>query len=61
MALTNYFKTYHWQSKVNTHNVGVEDMVLLRSLSDDAIVENLRKRLAAKAIFVSPTKHYCNL
>lgn len=27
-------------------------MVLLRSLSDDAIVDNLKKRLAAKAIFV---------
>lgn len=28
-------------------------MVLLRSLSDEAIVDNLKKRLAAKAIFVS--------
>jgi hypothetical protein len=31
-------------------------MVLLRTLSDDAIVDNLRKRLAAKAIFVSFNK-----
>ncbi|KAI6202474.1 hypothetical protein M3Y96_00952800 [Aphelenchoides besseyi] len=42
---------FHWQSNVNVHNVGVEDMVLLRSLNDEAIVENLRKRLAAKAIY----------
>ncbi|KAH7717055.1 unconventional myosin-If [Aphelenchoides avenae] len=42
---------FHWQSNVNVQNVGVEDMVLLRKLSDDAIVDNLRKRLAAKAIF----------
>jgi myosin-1 len=32
---------------------GVEDMVLLRQLNDDAIVENLRKRLNARTIFVS--------
>ncbi|KAI6239978.1 hypothetical protein M3Y99_00512000 [Aphelenchoides fujianensis] len=42
---------FHWQSNVNTQNVGVEDMVLLRSLNDEAIVDNLKKRLAAKAIF----------
>ncbi|KAI6220129.1 hypothetical protein M3Y99_01614800 [Aphelenchoides fujianensis] len=44
-------KPFHWQSNVNTQNVGVEDMVLLRSLNDEAIVDNLKKRLAAKAIF----------
>ncbi|CAD5211123.1 unnamed protein product [Bursaphelenchus xylophilus] len=42
---------FHWQSNVNVQNVGVEDMVLLRSLNDNAIVDNLKKRLAAKAIF----------
>ncbi|KAI1715922.1 myosin head (motor domain) domain-containing protein [Ditylenchus destructor] len=42
---------FHWQSNVNVQNVGVEDMVLLRHLSDDSIVDNLKKRLAAKSIF----------
>uniref|UniRef100_A0A183BVL5 Unconventional myosin-Ie n=1 Tax=Globodera pallida TaxID=36090 RepID=A0A183BVL5_GLOPA len=39
----------HWQAK-NTA-AGVEDMVLLRQLTDEAIVENLRRRLAARAMF----------
>jgi myosin heavy subunit len=30
----------------------VEDMVLLRQLNDNAIVENLRKRLTSRLIFV---------
>uniref|UniRef100_A0A914BXB0 Uncharacterized protein n=1 Tax=Acrobeloides nanus TaxID=290746 RepID=A0A914BXB0_9BILA len=42
---------FHWQSKVNVQNVGVEDMVLLRTLNDAAIVDNLKKRLGGKAIF----------
>jgi len=32
-------------------------MVLLRQLNDDAIVENLRKRLAARLIFVGISFH----
>uniref|UniRef100_A0A914ICE4 Uncharacterized protein n=1 Tax=Globodera rostochiensis TaxID=31243 RepID=A0A914ICE4_GLORO len=39
----------HWQAR-NTA-AGVEDMVLLRQLADEAIVENLRRRLAARAMF----------
>ncbi|KAL3121077.1 hypothetical protein niasHT_005337 [Heterodera trifolii] len=39
----------HWQARNTT--AGVEDMVLLRQLSDEAIVENLRKRLSARAMF----------
>jgi len=41
---------YHWQS----HNVklsGVDDMVLLPKISDDAIVENLKKRYMDDYIF----------
>jgi myosin-1 len=43
---------YHWQS----HNVklsGVDDMVLLPNISEDAIVENLKKRYMDDYIFVS--------
>lgn len=42
---------YHWQSKVNIQNVGVEDMVLLTTLSDQGIVDNLKKRLKGNSIF----------
>ncbi|XP_071442826.1 unconventional myosin-Ie-like [Hetaerina americana] len=41
---------YHWQS----HNVklsGVDDMVLLSKITDDAIVENLKKRFMDDYIF----------
>uniref|UniRef100_A0A8D0G5J8 Myosin motor domain-containing protein n=1 Tax=Sphenodon punctatus TaxID=8508 RepID=A0A8D0G5J8_SPHPU len=41
---------YHWQ----THNVkqsGVDDMVLLAKISEDAIVENLKKRFMDDYIF----------
>lgn len=43
---------YHWQS----HNVkltGVDDMVLLTKINEDAIVENLKKRYMDDYIFVS--------
>ncbi|TKR94098.1 hypothetical protein L596_008431 [Steinernema carpocapsae] len=42
---------FHWQSKVNTQNVGIEDMVLLSRLNDSAIVDNLKKRFMANQIF----------
>uniref|UniRef100_A0A0N5A516 Myosin motor domain-containing protein n=1 Tax=Parastrongyloides trichosuri TaxID=131310 RepID=A0A0N5A516_PARTI len=42
---------YHWQSKVNIQNVGVDDMVLLNTLSDQGIVDNLKKRLKGNSIF----------
>lgn len=48
----------HWQSR--NAAAGVEDMVLLRQLNDDAIVENLRKRLGARAIFVCNAKLISN-
>ena len=34
----------HWQSKTTKNVSGVEDMVLLSKISEDAIAENLRKR-----------------
>ncbi|KAM3728678.1 Unconventional myosin-Ie [Dirofilaria immitis] len=42
---------FHWQSKVNIQHVGVDDMVLLGKLNEQAIVDNLRKRLMANSIF----------
>lgn len=45
-------KVHHWQS----HNVkisGVDDMVLLPKITEDAITENLRKRYMDDYIFVS--------
>ncbi|KHN83240.1 Unconventional myosin-Ie [Toxocara canis] len=42
---------FHWQSKTNVQQVGVDDMVLLSKLNEEAIVENLRKRLMANSIF----------
>ncbi|CAD6184828.1 unnamed protein product [Caenorhabditis auriculariae] len=42
---------FHWQSKVNVQHVGVDDMVLLPKLGDQAIVDNLKKRLLANSIF----------
>ncbi|KAK0425813.1 hypothetical protein QR680_009401 [Steinernema hermaphroditum] len=50
-APTPRFQNFHWQSKVNTQNVGVEDMVLLSRLNDSAIVDNLKKRFMANQIF----------
>lgn len=42
---------FHWQSKVNVKQAGVDDMVLLPKLSEAAIVDNLKKRLQANSIF----------
>lgn len=42
---------FHWQSKVNVQHVGVDDMVLLPKLTEQSIVENLKKRLQANSIF----------
>lgn len=41
---------YHWQSK-NVKSSGVEDMVLLSKISDDQIVDNLKKRFMDDLIF----------
>lgn len=43
---------YHWQSQ-NVKQSGVDDMVLLSKITDDAIVENLKKRYMDDYIFVS--------
>lgn len=41
---------YHWQSH-NVKRSGVDDMVLLPKISEDAIAENLRKRYMEDVIF----------
>uniref|UniRef100_A0A8D0B581 Uncharacterized protein n=1 Tax=Salvator merianae TaxID=96440 RepID=A0A8D0B581_SALMN len=43
---------FHWQSH-NVKQSGVDDMVLLSKISEDAIVENLKKRFLDDYIFVS--------
>lgn len=43
---------YHWQSH-NVKHSGVDDMVLLSKISEDSIVENLKKRYLDDFIFVS--------
>ncbi|XP_074927205.1 unconventional myosin-Ie-like isoform X1 [Chelonoidis abingdonii] len=41
---------YHWQAQ-NVKHSGVDDMVLLAKISEDAIVENLKKRFLDDYIF----------
>ncbi|XP_066913408.1 unconventional myosin-Ie-like [Clytia hemisphaerica] len=43
--------SYHWQSKANVKNSGVEDMVLLTKIQESAIVENLKKRYMDDLIY----------
>lgn len=43
---------FHWQSH-NVKQSGVDDMVLLSQITEDAIVSNLRKRFMDDYIFVS--------
>ena len=43
---------YHWQSQ-NVKQSGVDDMVLLSKITEDCIVENLKKRYLDDYIFVS--------
>ncbi|KAJ0066697.1 hypothetical protein NL108_018661, partial [Boleophthalmus pectinirostris] len=45
---------YHWQT-ANVKVSGVDDMVLLSKINEDAITENLRKRYNDDYIFVSST------
>lgn len=45
---------YHWQSH-NVKQSGVDDMVLLSKINEDAIVDNLKKRYMDDYIFVSFT------
>ena len=46
------FQMYHWQSQ-NVKVCGVDDMVLLPKITEDAITDNLRKRYMDDYIFVS--------
>lgn len=50
---------YHWQSH-NVKHSGVDDMVLLSKISEDAIVDNIKKRYMDDYIFVSfcPNLHF---
>lgn len=48
---------YHWQSQ-NVKQSGVDDMVLLSKITEDAIVENLKKRYMDDYIFVSFQYHH---
>ena len=43
---------YHWQSQ-NVKQSGVDDMVLLSKITEDAIVDNLKRRYMDDYIFVS--------
>uniref|UniRef100_A0A5F8GZL0 Myosin IF n=1 Tax=Monodelphis domestica TaxID=13616 RepID=A0A5F8GZL0_MONDO len=43
---------FHWQSH-NVKQSGVDDMVLLPQINEDAIVSNLKKRFLDDYIFVS--------
>ncbi|KAL8177766.1 UNVERIFIED_CONTAM: hypothetical protein K2H54_018289 [Gekko kuhli] len=43
---------FHWQSH-NVKQSGVDDMVLLSKINEDAIVENLKKRFMDDYIFTS--------
>lgn len=43
---------YHWQTQ-NVKVSGVDDMVLLSKISEDAITDNLKKRYMDDYIFVS--------
>ena len=51
-------QAYHWQSH-NVKQSGVEDMTLLQKISEDAIVENLRKRFMDDWIYVSFNLKIC--
>lgn len=48
---------YHWQSQ-NVKVSGVDDMVLLPKITEDAITENLQKRYMDDYIFVSLDNFY---
>uniref|UniRef100_A0A3P9PM37 Uncharacterized protein n=1 Tax=Poecilia reticulata TaxID=8081 RepID=A0A3P9PM37_POERE len=44
---------YHWQAQ-NVKVSGVDDMVLLSKINEDAITDNLKKRYMDDYIFVNP-------
>lgn len=52
---------YHWQAQ-NVKVSGVDDMVLLSKINEDAITDNLKKRYMDDYIFVSflsPVRSLC--
>lgn len=57
LSLVCYQAKYHWQSQ-NVKQSGVDDMVLLSKITEDAIVENLKKRYMDDYIFVSFQYHH---
>lgn len=52
LSLQGSKERFHWQSH-NVKQSGVDDMVLLSKISEEAIVENLKKRFMDDYIFVS--------
>lgn len=52
LAFQGSKERFHWQMQ-NVKQSGVDDMVLLPKIHEDAIVENLRKRFMDDYIFVS--------
>lgn len=52
LSLQGSKERFHWQSH-NVKQSGVDDMVLLAKISEEAIVENLKKRFMDDYIFVS--------
>lgn len=58
IIIHSMFQVYHWQSQ-NFKVSGVDDMVLLPKVTEDAIIDNLRKRYMDDYIFVSFDNFYC--
>uniref|UniRef100_A0A8C9T0K9 Osteoclast-stimulating factor 1 n=1 Tax=Scleropages formosus TaxID=113540 RepID=A0A8C9T0K9_SCLFO len=50
IGTSTVYNKYHWQSQ-NVKQSGVDDMVLLSKITEDAIVENLKKRYMDDYIF----------
>ena len=50
---------FHWQSKGAQKSSGVEDMVLLTKINEDAIVENLRRSVAPRRVCVCVCECVC--
>ncbi len=55
------FQPFHWQSNVNVQHVGVDDMVLLSKITDQSIVDNLKKRFMGNSIFVIYESYFINI
>lgn len=53
---TQFKKKYEWEAK---KAVGLEDMVLVSKISDDAIADNIRKRYNEDLIYVRRRGRAC--